>query len=364
LTPATRDALRAFLPPEASVGNPVDMLPSATPESYARAVELTAADAGVDAVVTITVRPPLAPPLDVARAIAAVAPAAGKPVLSVFMTAASFYAEAAALPGMPPVYRFPESAVRALGALRRHAERLTRPAAAAVAPARSRALAAATPDADGYLPAAQAFAVLEEIGVPVAPWRVVGGASDLPAAAAAVGYPVVLKAIGARLVHKSDVGGVAVGLRDAGELAAAAAAMSERLATHGVRPDGYLVQRQVMGGREVIVGVARDPAVGPLVMCGLGGVAVEVWKDVAFRVAPFDRREAEAMVDELRGVRLLGAFRGRRPADRAALAAAIEHLGALAAAHPELAECDINPLLVRDDGEGCVAVDARIRVGA
>ena len=364
LAPATREALRALLPPEASVGNPVDMLPSATPENYARAVELVAADAGVDALVTITVRPPLAPPLDTARAIAGVTAAAGKPVLSVFMTVGGFYAAAAAVPDMPPVYRFPESAVRALGALHRHALRLQRPEVARVAPVRSETLAAATPDADGYLPPEISFKVLAEVGIPVAPWRMVGAVGDLPGAAAAVGYPVVLKAVGAGLVHKSDVGGVVVGLRDAGELDAAAGAMAQRLAANGVRPDGFLVQRQVVGGREVIVGLTRDPAVGPLVMCGLGGVAVEVWKDVSFRVAPVDRAEAEAMVGELRGARLLGAFRGRRPADRAALAAAIERLGALAAAHPELAECDINPLLVGDDGEGCVAVDARIRVGA
>jgi acetate---CoA ligase (ADP-forming) len=364
LSPATREALRTFLPPEAAVGNPVDMLPSATPENFARAIDLVAADGGVDALLTITVTPILVQPVDIARAIAAVAPAAGKPVLSVFMTAAGFYAAASALPGMPPIYRFPESAVRGLGALRRHAERLERPAGATVTPVRSEQLAGATPDADGYLPPAQVFAVLEEIGLPVAPSRVVDGAGDLAAAAAAIGYPVVLKAVGAQLVHKSDVGGVVVGLRNAGELTAAAGAMAQRLAAHGVRPEGYLVQREVTGGREVIVGLTRDPAVGPLVMCGLGGVAVEVWKDVSFRVAPVDRREAEAMLGELRGARLLGGFRGRRPADRAAVATAIERLGALAAAHPELVECDINPLLVQDDGEGCVAVDARIRVGA
>jgi acetyltransferase len=263
---------------------------------------------------------------------------------------------------MPPVYRCPESAVRALGALRRHAERLARPAPVAVPPVRSAALAAARPGADGYLAPADAFAVLEEIGVPVAPWRLVAGLAELASAAAAVGFPVVLKAVGERLVHKSEMGAVVVGLRDQGE--AAAAAMSARLEAHGVRPAGFLVQRQVSGGRETIVGITRDPSAGPLVMCGLGGVAVEVWQDVSFRVAPVDRGEALAMVDSLRGARLLGSFRGRRPADRAALAAAIARLGALAAAHPELAECDVNPLLVGDDGDGCVAVDVRLRVGA
>jgi acyl-CoA synthetase (NDP forming) len=363
LAPATRDALRSFLPSEASVGNPVDMLPSGTPEHFARALALLDADAGVDSVVTITVTPIMVTPLDIASAIAAAAPAVSKPVLSVFMSAAPFYAQASALPGMPPVYRFPESAVRALGALRRHAVVSGRPKAEPMAPAPSPTLARVAAAGDGYLGPADAFAVLAEAGVPVAPWRLVADSAGVAAAGDAVGYPVVLKAVGEQLVHKSDVGAVVVGLADADALAAAAAGMTERLAARGVRAEGFLVQRQVSGGREVIVGLTRDPAVGPLVMCGLGGVAVEVWKDVAFRVAPVDRAEAEAMLRELRGWPLLGAFRGRDAADVGAVADAIVRLGALAAAHPELAECDVNPLLVLDEGRGCVAVDVRIRVG-
>jgi acetate---CoA ligase (ADP-forming) len=361
LAPATCAELRSFLPPEAALGNPVDMLPSATAEHFRHAVELLAADDGADALLTITVTPPLAPPLDVARAIAAAAPALAKPVVSVFMTAPGFYARAAEIAAMPPVYRFPESAVRALGGLRRQALRLGRAPAGAVMPLRSPALARAAAGSDGYLAPGPAFAVLEETGIGVAPWRLVGEASEVTAAAAALGYPVVLKAVGERLLHKSELGAVVVGLASPGELAAAAAAMAGRLAASGVRAEGYLVQRMVAGGREVIVGLTRDPVVGPLVMCGLGGVAVEVWKDVSFRVAPVDRTEAETMLRELRGAALLGAFRGRAAADLGAVADAIVRLGALAAAHPELAECDINPLLALDDGRGCVAVDVRIR---
>ncbi len=363
LAPRTREALRAFLPPEASVANPIDMLPSATPEDFARALKLAVADEGVDAVLTITVTPIMVAPIDIARAIAAVAPATSKPVVSVFMTAAGFYAAASSLAGMPPVYRFPESAVRALGGLRRHAQRLARPAATPAPPRISPTLAGAAAGGDGYLPPAQAFAVLEEVGVRVAPWRLAASASEVVAAAAAVGYPVVLKAVGEQLVHKSDVGAVVVGLRDAGELAAALRAMEERLAARAMRAEAYLVQRLVPGGREIIVGLTRDPSVGPLVMCGLGGVAVEVWKDVSFRVAPVDRGEAEAMLRELHGAPMLGAFRGRPAGDLGAAADAIVRLGELAAAHPRLAECDVNPLFVLDDGHGCVAVDVRIRVG-
>ena len=363
LAPSTREELRAFLPPEAATGNPVDMLPSATPADFDRALALVASDGGVDAVVTITVTPILVTPMDIAAAIAAAAPALAVPVVSVFMTAAGFYAPASALPGMPPVYRFPESAVRALGALRRHAQHVLEGVPPAVEPRPSGTIARAAARGTGYLGQAEAFAVIEEIGIAVAPWRLVSTPEELPAAAATVGFPLVLKAVGGQLVHKSDLGAVVIGLRDGAGLSAAAAEMAARLAAHGVRPDSYLVQRQVLGGREVIIGVTRDPAVGPLIMCGLGGVAVEVWQDVSFRVAPVDRAGAEAMLGELRGARLLGEFRGRPAADVAALADAIVRLGALAAAHGELAECDINPLLVLDGGEGCVAVDVRMRLG-
>jgi acetyltransferase len=196
----------------------------------------------------------------------------------------------------------------------------------------------------------------------VAPWRTAARAGELARAAAAVGYPVVLKAYGDTLVHKSDVGAVRTGLADEAALGAAAAEMAARLAQTGVEPAGFLVQKQVVGGREAILGIVRDPAVGPLVMAGLGGVAAEVWKDVAFRVAPLACGDARAMLAELRGAPLLGAFRGARPADTEALVDAIVRLAALAAACPEIAECDVNPLFVMDEGGGCVAVDARVRI--
>jgi acetyltransferase len=138
--------------------------------------------------------------------------------------------------------------------------------------------------------------------------------------------------------------------------------MRRRLAEASVEAEGFLVQSQVSGGREVIMGITRDPAVGSLVMVGMGGVAVEVWKDVSFRVAPITGEDAEAMLAELKGARLLGAFRGRPAGDRAALIQALVRLSGLAASHPEIVECDVNPLLLMDEGKGCVAVDVRVRV--
>jgi len=364
LAPATERSLREFLPPEAAVGDPVDMLPSATPDNFRRAVELVLADDGVDAALTITVTPIMVTPLAIAGGIAAARPPAGKPVLSVFMTAPSFFAEARSIRGLPPLFRYPEAAVAALAGVVRHAERAVAPPADAepVAMTRSGIVERAVRRGPGYLPSDEAFALLEEAGITVAPFRVSGEPAQVSAAAAAVGYPVVLKAFGEALVHKSELGAVAVGLGDEAALAAALAAMRARLAAAGVRPDGYLVQRQIEGGREAILGITRDPSVGALVMAGLGGVAVEVWHDVSFRVAPITEADAQAMLAELRGAALLGAFRGRPAGDVAALERALVRLAALAAAHPEIAECDVNPLLVLDAGQGCVAVDARVRI--
>lgn len=358
---ATEDALRGFLPPEAAVGNPVDMLPSATPENFREAIELALADPGVDAALTITVTPIMVTPLQIAAGIAAAKPRADKPVLSVFMTASHFFPEARGIAGLPALFRYPEAAVEALAGLAAHGERAARPAAkAAPVIARSVVIERARP---GYLSPRDAFALLEETGIPVAPWRAIAARTELAEAGRALGYPLVLKAFGDNLIHKSEAGAVAVGLADEGALAAAFEAMVRRLAASGIEADGFLAQRHVCGGREAIIGITRDPAVGPLVMVGMGGVAVEVWRDASFRVAPITDRDADEMLGELKGARLLGPFRGQPAGDRAALKQALLRLGALAAAHPEIVECDVNPLMVMDEGGGVVAVDVRVRVG-
>jgi acetyl coenzyme A synthetase (ADP forming)-like protein len=363
-SPATEEALRGFLPPAAAVGNPVDMLPSATPENFRQALELAVTDPGVDAVVTITVTPIVVTPLEIAKGIAAVKLPAGKPVLSVFMTNSRFFPESRGITGLPPVFRYPEAAVQALAGVVAHGGRRSRPATVESLPAAAQSplIADAAMRGSCHLLPHEAFAVLEQAGIVVAPWRAAKDRSAVAEAGEALGYPVVLKAYGEKLVHKSEVGAVVMDLVDRSALAKAFEAMERRLAAAGVQAAGFLVQKQVAGGREVILGITRDPAVGSLVMVGLGGVAVEVWKDVSFRVAPITREDAEAMLDELQGMRLLGPFRGRPAGDRGALLEALVRLGTLAAGHPEILECDVNPLLVMDEGQGCAAVDVRVRV--
>ena len=242
-----------------------------------------------------------------------------------------------------PVYRVIESAVDAVAAL--IAGGVPVPLAPAALPA------AAPPLTDASYPAARA--ALAEASVPFGAARTVTGREDALAAAEQLGYPVVLKALG--LLHKSDAGGVAIGLRDGRELTAALDDLSARLA-----PEAFSVERHedVAGGFELLVGARRDPRFGPLVVVAAGGLHAETLHDVAVALAPVDEAGAEELVCSLGSAALLTGARGRPPLDISAAARAASALSHFAAAHPELAEVEVNPLLVRH--EGAVGLDARI----
>lgn len=365
LSAETRAELAGFLPPEASVANPVDMIASATPESYRRSLAAVLADPGVDMALVINVTPLLANPIDVLEATAEVARASGRPVLTVMMATEEFYDAIKHRRDLPPVYRFPEPAARVLAQLARYGAWRSRPAeeTAPELPADDAAVAAILARAgDGYLAPDDAFRVLELYGIPTAGWRFVATTEEALAAAQELGFPVVAKAHAPDLVHKSDVGAVAVGLADEGALAAALAAMAERLAAAGQPPTGYLVQEMVAGGHEVIFGISTDPRFGPLLMFGLGGKYVEVFRDVRFGVTPLARGEAEEMVRGIRGFKLLEGVRGEAPADLDVLVEVLLRLAQLAARHPAIRELDVNPFLAGPDRARAKAVDVRIRV--
>ena len=187
-------------------------------------------------------------------------------------------------------------------------------------------------------------------------------ADEAVEAANEIGYPVVLKIASPDILHKTDVGGVRVGLRNAQDVRDAFDLIVYRAQRYvpDARIWGCLVQEMVsMDGVEVLVGMNRDPQFGPLVTFGLGGVLVEVLKDVTFRVAPLTLRDAREMVSEIRAARILQAFRGDPPADVEALAECLTRVSQLAVEYPELTECDLNPLRVYPEGQGVMAVDVR-----
>jgi acetyl coenzyme A synthetase (ADP forming)-like protein len=373
LSPQTVEKLRAFLPPAAGLKNPVDMIASATPEQFARTIEAVAGDANVDSVVVIYVPPMVTNAAEIATAVARGAGTvpAHKPVLSVFLSTKGAPPALAGGPrGKLPSYSFPENAARALSAAERYGRWRARPRGSAVRLERAaretvrgvvdRVLAGRGEPL--WLEPQDTEAVLRAAGIPLAPSRQVTP-EEAVAAAQALGYPLVAKAVSRKLLHKSDVGGVILGLTTAEEVASAVSTLRERLQAAGHPLEAVLLQRQVSGGLEALVGVVGDPTFGPLVVCGLGGVQVELLRDASFRMPPVTDLDAREMIDRLRLKALFDGYRGSPPADRAALESLIQRVSALVEALPELRELDLNPVKVLGPGEGVMIVDARLRVG-
>jgi len=204
--------------------------------------------------------------------------------------------------------------------------------------------------------------ILQDAGIPVAMAEVAPTAQDAVTAADRLGYPVVLKIVSPDIAHKSDAGGVKVGPNSAAEVQTAFEEIMETVKSRqpDARVEGVAVQRMMAAGTEVIVGMSKDPQFGPVMMFGLGGIFVEVLKDVAFRIVPLEARDAREMIREIKGFPVLEGVRGQDPADLGALEALILKVSVFVEAHPEIDELDLNPVFAYKDG--VIAVDARIVV--
>jgi acetyltransferase len=225
-------------------------------------------------------------------------------------------------------------------------------------------IAEARREGRSHLREIEALAVLEAYGIPTVEPRLACSEDDAVRTAETLGYPVVLKVVSRDVVHKTDIGGVRVDLRGPAEVRSAYRQIVDAIAE--ARPEalleGVLVERHLSGGKEVILGMSTDPAFGPILMFGLGGIYVEALADVSFRLQPVTAEDAREMIHSLRGRRLLEGMRGEPAADTAVLAEIIERVSQLVGDHPEIAELDINPFLAFP--EGGRAVDARIRLVA
>jgi acetyltransferase len=206
--------------------------------------------------------------------------------------------------------------------------------------------------------------LLRVCGIATPASAVAHSADEAVAAAERLGFPVALKIVSDRIAHKTEVGGVRLGLGDGEAVLRAVRQMEGRLSDLGKRSlvTGFEVQRMVPPGVETLVGIATDPGVGPLVAFGIGGVNAEIWKDVVFRVQPITRVDAEEMLGQIRGTRLLEGFRGAPPVDRDALVRALLAISSLVDERTDIVELDINPLLALPEGQGVLAVDARVLV--
>jgi acetyl coenzyme A synthetase (ADP forming)-like protein len=377
LSAGLRARLAEFLPAAAGLGNPVDLIASASAKQYRRAVEAVLASGEADALVVIYIPVGLAETDAVGGAVAAgvaagrAAGAAGTPVLACLLaeqgvrTCLDLGAEKV------PTYTFPEAPARVLAKAAAYAEWRARPLGVFpdfddldLPAARRVCHEALAARGEGWLSAAEARVVLEAVRLPVAPGGVAGTAEEAVALARRVGYPVAVKLASRRVVHKTEAGGVRLGLADDEAVRQAFADIRGRLAADGWADamDGVVVQPMVSGGVEVMVGVTQDPLFGPVAAFGLGGVYVEVLADVCFRVTPLTDRDAEEMTQGIRGRRLLEGYRGHPPADVGAIREVLLRVSRLAEEVPEVAELDLNPLFALPPGQGCRIVDARILV--
>ena len=353
LADETRAALAEHLPAEASVANPVDLLGSATAATYTAALPPLLGDPHVDALIALFVPPVVAGAEEVAAAIAeTVEPAtADKPVLVVVISAEGMPSALRAEGSPVAAFLYPESAAHALGLAAERAEWLRRPAGALPALEDVDPEAARAVLDEGWLEPAAVRGLLTAYGIPLVEERLAASADEAVAAAADLGYPVVVKTAAAG-AHKTETGGVALDLRDEEQVRSAVERMGAPV----------LVQRYLRGGAELLAGVVQDPVFGPLVAFGPGGVMAELIGDAGFRIAPLTDVDAEELVLGGKAGRLVRGYRGTPPADAAALVDLVQRLARLAEDLPEVAELDLNPVIALPDG--CVAVDARVRVQA
>jgi acyl-CoA synthetase (NDP forming) len=376
LSAPLKSRLAEFLPAAASLGNPVDMIASATPEQFARTIAALLESDEVDALVVIHVSVGVADEA-ATRAIGESVAAsrrgagAGKPVLACLMPGSGAHSLPVSDTEHVPCYDFPEAAARVLGKLAAHAEWRARPPGRVphfadfhAAAARRVCRHALSERGAGWLTTEETRAVLRAAGLPVGPGGVARTADAAAALARSLGFPVAVKLASHKIVHKTEVGGVRLNLADEAQVRAAFDDVRGRLVRDGRLDafDGVLVQPMVAGATEVMVGVAHDPLFGPLLAFGLGGIHVEILGDVCFRVTPVTDRDVGEMVRSIRGYRLLEGYRGHPPADVRAIEEVLLRVSRLVEDVHEIAELDLNPVFALPPGAGCRLADARLYV--
>ena len=366
---ATKNKLRAGLPKEASVNNPIDLIGDAQSDRYELALQVLE-DESVDCGLVLLTPQAMVDLKKVAETIATVGPRAGKTLLASILGLTDITPAVDVLESHNiPHYTFPESAVRALAAMAEYQRWVTRPrtqikhfkidirrAQEVIANAKHAGLTS--------LPQDDALTILNAYGLPVIKTETASSKPEAIASAKRIGYPVAMKIISPDVVHKIDIGGVKLDLNGDKETSEAYDEILKNVKAHfpNARIEGVLLQEYITGGTETIIGIHRDPKFGPLLMFGLGGIYVEAYRDVSFRLAPIRELSADNMITQIRGSKILQGFRGQPPADTKAIAECIERLSQLSIELPDVAELDVNPLVAF--ASGCKALDARIIINS
>jgi len=370
ISPETVERLRTTLPPASNFHNPVDCLGDADAARYNFTADAVLSDRNVDSALAVLTPQTSTQPLETAQGLVASAARHRKPMLACFMGGGAMTSAIELLSGKRvPNYAYPERAVKALSTMVAYREWREEPfdeiePFPADTDVVRRIFDEARRQGRVNLGEVEAREVLRAYRIRCPKNEVAITADDAARIGDEIGYPIVMKIVSPDILHKSDIGGVRVGILNRQEAMDTFELMMLRIRRYAPNADlrGISVQEMIQTGREVILGSTRDPQFGPLVMFGLGGIYVEVLKDVSFRVAPFGRRHAQQMIDEIRSAALLRGARGERPCDLDAIADSLLILSQLVTDFPEVVEMDINPLKVGEPGAGAVAVDARITI--
>ncbi len=370
ITEETRATLRSFLPAAASVKNPIDMIASAPLETYKRTLEVTIADPNVDMIMVIYLPFMGLKDIDVANAIMEIkAQHPEKPVLGVFMTTSDFFTKIADMKVNMPFFMYAEEAADGMFRLDQQRQWQERPEGKLPSYNVDKAKATeiiknSVKEGRDQLTTLESIDVLDAYGIRACKYGLATDMEQAVEVANSIGYPVVMKITSKTITHKTDVGGVIVGIQSEEHLREEYEALIERLREKNILDglEGVIVQEMVKGSREMVCGVATDPQYGPMMMFGLGGVFIEVLKDVTFRLAPLTDVDAEEMIKSVKSYELLKGARGTKPAQIDQIQESLLRLSQLVSDFGFIDELDINPLLISEKtGEG-IAVDGRIKV--
>jgi acyl-CoA synthetase (NDP forming) len=360
----TQKFLKANLFPMASVHNPVDMMATAEPKHFAATMDALLKDEKYHSILINFITPFFVDCVGVAKEIAARAKTSDKTIACVAMTNED-WAETVNIVKASgiPTYYFPEAATKALVAMTDYSKMRSRPEEApAKFPAETdkakKILATAQKDANGFMLAKDCFELLSCYGIPLAKWERVNSPESALAAAKKMGFPVALKVDAKDVVHKTESGGVALNLKNDGELSAAVKKMQDKFG----KDAGFIVQEFLAGGKELIIGATAQPEIGHTVMFGLGGIYVEIFKDVTFKLCPVTPSEANEMVEGIKAQKLLKGARGEKPVDVRKLVEILQRVSQMLTELPEIKELDLNPVMAFDETRPAKAADARIRV--
>jgi acetyltransferase len=362
------DSLRDKLYPEASLNNPIDVLATATADHFRAAMDALMRDDNIHSLYINFVTPFFVDTESIAKQIADVNSESNhKPIVVNVMTDKSHWTETLRIlkEGNVPFYSFPETAARALAAMTEYARLKDRKLGEIKTfndidrTSVERIMTEIDSSSEGYIPSKKAYDLLASYRIPIPAWNMAKDIEEAQTFAKEIGFPVVVKAEAEGIIHKSDAGGIALDIKDEETLKEAVLKIQEKIAP---KSSQLLIQKFIPEGKEVIIGAKDEPGLGHLIMFGIGGIYVEVFEDVVFKVAPITEFEGKEMINAIKGHKLLDGVRGETEADITSLVELLLRVSHLLTDFPQIKEMDLNPVITLEEGKGCYVTDVRIRI--